>query len=109
MVQSMFAPEGEINQDTLVTNWWISWINYQIWFQWKEVDQNELMSSKLTCVYAMPEENNFKEQKYPERDQVMDQSDVFNLTSTNHIYYLIPGETGVQNSKGKVGLDAQNF
>ena len=55
----------------------------------------------------MPEQKNFKEQKYPERDQVMDQSDVCNLTSTNHIYYLIPGETGVQNSKGKVGLDDQ--
>lgn len=50
MVQSMFAPDGEINQDTL----------------WKEVDQNELMDSKLRCVFAMPagkEENNV-ESKY---------------------------------------------
>ena len=38
MVQSMFAPDGDINQDTL----------------WKEVDQNELMDSKLRCVFAMP-------------------------------------------------------
>lgn len=38
MVQSMFAPDGEINQDTL----------------WKEIDQNELMDSKLRCVFAMP-------------------------------------------------------
>jgi len=37
-VQSMFAPDGDINQDTL----------------WKEVDQNELMDSKLRCVFAMP-------------------------------------------------------
>jgi len=58
MVQSMFAPDGEINQDTL----------------WKEVDQNELMDSKLRCVFAMPEENNFEEPKYPERDQVKQES-----------------------------------
>ena len=35
-------------------------------FQWKEVDQNELMDSKLRCVFAMPagkEENNV-ESKY---------------------------------------------
>ena len=38
MVQSMFAPDGEINQDTL----------------WKEIDPNELMDSKLRCVFAMP-------------------------------------------------------
>jgi len=38
MVQSMFAPEGEINQDTL----------------WKEINQDELMDSKLKCVFAMP-------------------------------------------------------
>jgi len=58
MVQSMFAPDGEINQDTL----------------WKEVDQNELMDSKLRCVFAMPEENNFEEPKYQERDQVKQES-----------------------------------
>jgi len=40
MVQSMFAPDGDINQDTL----------------WKEVDQNELMDSKLRCVFALKEE-----------------------------------------------------
>ena len=34
----MFAPDGEINQDTL----------------WKEIDQNDLMDSKLRCVFAMP-------------------------------------------------------
>jgi hypothetical protein len=38
MVQSMFAPDGEINQDTL----------------WKEIDQNDLMDSKLRCVFALP-------------------------------------------------------
>jgi len=50
MVQSMFAPDGEINQDTL----------------WKEVDQNELMDSKLRCVFAMPagKEDKFVEEKY---------------------------------------------
>ena len=38
MVQSMFAPDGEINQDTL----------------WKDVDQNDMMDSKLRCVFALP-------------------------------------------------------
>lgn len=41
MVQAMYAPEGEINQDTL----------------WKETDGNQLMDSKLKCVFVMPEEN----------------------------------------------------
>ena len=55
MVQSMFAPDGEINQDTLVG---IS-IEERFWdlfwnFQWKEIDQNDLMDSKLRCVFAMP-------------------------------------------------------
>jgi len=52
MVQSMFAPEGEeINQDTL----------------WKDADQNELMDSKLKCVFALPpglEQNTVEEAKY---------------------------------------------
>lgn len=51
MVQSMFAPDGEINQDTL----------------WKEIDQNDLMDSKLRCVFAMPagqEQNNTEEPKF---------------------------------------------
>lgn len=39
MVQSMFAPDGEINQDTL----------------WKETDTNHMMDSKLKCVFVMPE------------------------------------------------------
>lgn len=39
MVQSMFAPEGEINPDTL----------------WKETDGSQLMDSKLKCVFVMPE------------------------------------------------------
>ena len=38
MVQSMFAPDGEINQASL----------------WKEIDQNEVMDSKLRCVFPMP-------------------------------------------------------
>ena len=40
MVQSMFAPDGEIDQDNI----------------WKDVDQNELMDSKLRCVFALKEE-----------------------------------------------------
>jgi len=51
MVQAMFAPDGEINQDTL----------------WKEIDQNDLMDSKLRCVFAMPagqETNNLEEPKF---------------------------------------------
>lgn len=42
MVQSMFAPEGEINQDTL----------------WKELDPSQLMDSKLKCLFIMPDDNN---------------------------------------------------
>jgi len=38
MVQAMFAPEGEINSDSL----------------WKETDSSQLMDSKLKCVFVMP-------------------------------------------------------
>ena len=38
LVQSMFAPDGEINQASL----------------WKEIDQNEVMESKLRCVFPKP-------------------------------------------------------
>lgn len=41
MVQSMYAPDGEINQDTL----------------WKEADGSNLMDSKLRCVFLLPDEN----------------------------------------------------
>ena len=36
MVQSTFAPEGEINQDTI----------------WSEIHQNDVMASKLRCVFV---------------------------------------------------------
>jgi len=39
MVQSMFAPEGDINQDTL----------------WKDTDPAQLMDSKLKCTFVLPE------------------------------------------------------
>jgi len=39
MVQSMFAPDGEIDQDKL----------------WKDADTNEMMDSKLKCVFVMPQ------------------------------------------------------
>jgi len=58
MVQSMFAPDGEINQDTL----------------WREIDQNDLMDSKLRCVFAMPagqEQNNTEEPFENSRSQVV--------------------------------------
>lgn len=42
MVQSTFAPDGEINQDTL----------------WKEADGKLLMDSKLGCVFILPEDAN---------------------------------------------------
>lgn len=48
MVQSMFAPDGDIDQDKL----------------WKEADTNEMMDSKLKCVFVMPpgaEQNNIIE------------------------------------------------
>jgi len=38
MVQSMLAPDGEIDQDKL----------------WKEADSSEMMDSKLKCVFLMP-------------------------------------------------------
>lgn len=41
MVQSMFAPPGEINQDSL----------------WKEADGSQLMDSKLKCLFVLPESN----------------------------------------------------
>eukprot|EP00088_Acartia_fossae_P003868 TRINITY_DN11661_c0_g4_i1.p1 TRINITY_DN11661_c0_g4~~TRINITY_DN11661_c0_g4_i1.p1 ORF type:complete len:267 (-),score=57.87 TRINITY_DN11661_c0_g4_i1:589-1332(-) len=50
MVQSMFAPQGDYNQEQL----------------WKEADSNELMDSKLRCVFVMPagqEQNNIQENK----------------------------------------------
>jgi len=50
MVQSMFAPDGDIDQDKL----------------WKEADSNEMMDSKLKCVFVMPaggDENNVAESK----------------------------------------------
>jgi len=51
MVQSMFAPNGEIDQDML----------------WKDADPNEMMDSKLKCVFVMPpgaEQNNVAEAKH---------------------------------------------
>lgn len=41
MVQSMFAPAGEINQESL----------------WKEAESSQLMDSKLKCVFVLPESN----------------------------------------------------
>ena len=55
MVQSMFAPEaGEINQDTLVCLSLDETGVTDLYFQWKDADQNELMDSKLKCVFALP-------------------------------------------------------
>ncbi len=39
MVQSIFAPDGEYNQDQL----------------WTEADINDLMNSKLRCVFVLPD------------------------------------------------------
>lgn len=50
MVQSMFAPDGEYNQDQL----------------WKDADSNDLMDSKLRCVFVMPtgsDQNNIPQVK----------------------------------------------
>lgn len=41
MVQAMFAPDGDINQETL----------------WKDTPGGQLMDSKLKCVFTMPETN----------------------------------------------------
>ncbi|XP_023331182.1 vesicle-associated membrane protein-associated protein A isoform X2 [Eurytemora carolleeae] len=62
MVQSMFAPDGEIDQDKL----------------WKDADSNEMMDSKLKCVFVMPAgaeqkyvpENKVPVKVYPELDKV---------------------------------------
>jgi hypothetical protein len=54
MVQSMFAPDGDINQDTL----------------WKETDANQLMDSKLKCVFVLPEENSSGAMAGNNRDDV---------------------------------------
>jgi len=56
MVQSMFAPNGEIDQDML----------------WKDADPNDMMDSKLKCVFVMPpgaEQNNVAEAKHVYADQ----------------------------------------
>ena len=61
MVQSMFAPDGEIDQDKL----------------WKDADSNEMMDSKLKCVFVMPAgaeqkyvtENKVAAKIYPELDK----------------------------------------
>jgi len=68
MVQSMFAPEaGDINQDTL----------------WKEADQNDLMDSKLKCVFAMPpgQEQNNVEEKYEMKYEGQDTRNTVPATS----------------------------
>lgn len=60
MVQSLFPPEGEINQDTL----------------WKEME-HDLMDSKLKCVFVMPpglEINNVEEPKYENSRNVVNQA-----------------------------------
>jgi len=51
MVQAMFAPEGEINPDTL----------------WKETDGSQLMDSKLKCVFVMPENRNTEKENGTEK------------------------------------------
>merc|ERR1719402_155763 len=61
LVKSMFPPD----QDTLVLGTGCKWK----WSdQWEAIDQNELMGSKLKCVFAMPpnlvEQNNIEEPKY---------------------------------------------
>ncbi|XP_019640235.1 PREDICTED: vesicle-associated membrane protein-associated protein B-like isoform X12 [Branchiostoma belcheri] len=43
MVQSMFAPEGGIDNETMVN-------------MWKDADQTQLMDSKLKCVFELPPE-----------------------------------------------------
>nr|CAI5853119.1 unnamed protein product [Callosobruchus analis] len=44
MVQSAFAPEGEINLETV----------------WKEIDADKLMDSKLKCVFELPPDDHNK-------------------------------------------------
>lgn len=42
MVQTLFAPDGDVNLDQL----------------WKEIRPDQLMDSKLKCVFEMPVESN---------------------------------------------------
>ncbi|XP_035678493.1 vesicle-associated membrane protein-associated protein B-like isoform X6 [Branchiostoma floridae] len=48
MVQSMFAPEGGIDNETM--------INMVSDKMWKDADQTQLMDSKLKCVFELPPE-----------------------------------------------------
>ncbi|XP_019640229.1 PREDICTED: vesicle-associated membrane protein-associated protein B/C-like isoform X6 [Branchiostoma belcheri] len=48
MVQSMFAPEGGIDNETMV--------NMVSDKMWKDADQTQLMDSKLKCVFELPPE-----------------------------------------------------
>ncbi|CAH1268905.1 VAPA [Branchiostoma lanceolatum] len=48
MVQSMFAPEGGIDNETM--------LNMVSDKMWKDADQTQLMDSKLKCVFELPPE-----------------------------------------------------
>lgn len=62
MVLYRFAPDGEINQDTL----------------WEEIDQNDLKKSKLRCVFAMPTN---QVEDFSELDAIVanSESDIYNV------------------------------
>jgi len=82
MVQAMFAPEGEINPDTL----------------WKETDGSQLMDSKLKCVFVMPENRNTEKENGTEKSNEKPEfhhaipSPVPEKTSSQKVTYSDSGE-----------------
>lgn len=68
MVQSVIAPDGEFNAEQLVRQFQHlfllcklklirSFFHYFKTTQWKEVKPEDLMDSKLRCVFEFPDEN----------------------------------------------------
>lgn len=104
MVQSMYAPEGEINQEVL----------------WKEADGSQLMDSKLKCVFIVPEANavpaasngNAMKSEPPlatsdlitNNNQAAEHS-VSSLTSNNDIFTNNKGDTKPSFSHGDTATD----
>jgi len=68
MVQTMFAPEGEIIQETL----------------WKDVNPENLMDTKLKCVFELPAEVSAPQNNVDVNSSLSEIKPAFNLKSEPH-------------------------
>jgi len=100
MVQSMFPPDGEINQDTL----------------WKEIDASDLMDSKLKCVFVMPPglHNSLKEEpKYENTRSVVQGSPSPKLDTVSSNQHLLSEEKVSKEKEklvlAKIGADGEQI